>query len=553
VTIHDNLFLNNDYVIKSKHGSSRNWNIYNNTIYNAQEFAVEWCCSSPGAQAPMTIHNNIFVYVKPGNTAFYLPTGSGTTAFTNNCLYSVGSRSGNVSESGTVTGDPLFINSSLGNFALASTSACAGKGASITSVNQLLSLSTGNPTPPPVLPTNTPIQPTATQPPATATPFLPTTTPLPPTVTGTAVPATATPTPVAGSSLTFAPVADAYVDAAAANQNFGVSTILRTSSSPEQRSYLRFDVRGTTGQTITRALLQVYANGSSSSGFQVQRVLGNTWAESGVTYNSKPSLNGVLANSGAHSGGAWVSVDVTSLITGDGLFSLAMTTSSTKAVSYPSDEASTNRPKLVVEYTNALAASPTPASTNTPVPTATTVPPTATTVPPTATIVPPTATTGAPAGPTTLSLAPVADAYIDAASANSNYGTAPLLRTDASPEQRTYLRFDVQGLAGRPITKVILRLYANGSSKSGFQVQRVDDNSWSETAITYNNRPLTSGPIVESGAHNHAVWVTVDVTSYITGDGSYTLALLTASRKPVGYPSRESSANQPQLVITVGN
>ena len=140
VTITNNLFLNNDYVIKSKHGSSRNWTITNNTIVNAVDFAVEWCCSTPGAQAPMSIRDNVFVNVKETSTAFYLPTGSGSTGFNNNCLYRTGRRQGDFSESGTVTSDPWFVSAGSGNYALASTSACAGKGSTVTSVAQLVGL-----------------------------------------------------------------------------------------------------------------------------------------------------------------------------------------------------------------------------------------------------------------------------------------------------------------------------------------------------------------------------------------------------------------------------
>jgi hypothetical protein len=42
-------------------------------------------------------------------------------------------------------------------------------------------------------------------------------------------------------------------------------------------------------------------------------------------------------------------VDPGGLIDGDGLYTLVLTTASTKAVSYPSREASTNRPELIVE------------------------------------------------------------------------------------------------------------------------------------------------------------------------------------------------------------
>ncbi len=151
VAIHDNLFMNTDYVIKSKHGSSRNWLIYNNTIINVADLAVEWCCASPGAQAPMTISNNIFFNVNDGRNGFYLPTGGGNTAFSNNCLHRAGRRAGNVSETGSVTGDPGFADAGSGNFALGAASPCAGKGANMTSVATLLALgcATAQANPPP--------------------------------------------------------------------------------------------------------------------------------------------------------------------------------------------------------------------------------------------------------------------------------------------------------------------------------------------------------------------------------------------------------------------
>jgi acid phosphatase type 7 len=173
-------------------------------------------------------------------------------------------------------------------------------------------------------------------------------------------------------------------------------------------------------------------------------------------------------------------------------------------------------------------------------------------VPPTATAVAPTATSVAPSGPTTLTLAPAADAYVDADQGNTNYGTSEIVRTDSSPDQRAYLRFNVTGVSGRPVTRAVLRIYANGSSPVGFQLQKVPDNNWSETGITFNNRPMTSGQIAAAGAHSYGVWLTVDITGYITGDGSYSLALLSSDTKPVGYPSRESASNRPELVLTVG-
>ena len=149
-------------------------------------------------------------------------------------------------------------------------------------------------------------------------------------------------------TLTFTPAADAFVDAAQASSNFGTSAILRTYVSPEQRSYLRFNVTGLGGQTITRATLRLYANGSSAAGYTVSGVGDTGWSETGITYNNKPALGALLDTHGAHSYGVYTQVTITPYITGDGLFSLAVTTTSTKAISYPSREAGSNRPQLVL-------------------------------------------------------------------------------------------------------------------------------------------------------------------------------------------------------------
>jgi hypothetical protein len=150
VTIENNLFLNNPYMVKSKHGRSYNWQVRDNTVYGSSELAVEWCCASPGAQSPMVVRENIFANVSPGATAFVLTTQGGDTTFANNCLHQTGRRSGDINETGTIQGDPGFVDAAGANLALAAGSACSGKGANVTSVADLLA-QTGSFSPP-VLP-----------------------------------------------------------------------------------------------------------------------------------------------------------------------------------------------------------------------------------------------------------------------------------------------------------------------------------------------------------------------------------------------------------------
>jgi glucose/arabinose dehydrogenase len=152
-----------------------------------------------------------------------------------------------------------------------------------------------------------------------------------------------------GSTLVLIPVVDAYVNAANPATNYGTAAALRTSASPTKQAFLRFRVQGTTGQPITRVLLRLYANESSTAGFTVFRVNDNTWKEIEITFNNKPALGAQLASSGPHAAGAWLNVDITGAVTGDGLYSFALTSSSTATVSYPSREAPSLKPKLQIE------------------------------------------------------------------------------------------------------------------------------------------------------------------------------------------------------------
>ncbi|MBI4785939.1 MAG: DNRLRE domain-containing protein [Chloroflexi bacterium] len=227
-----------------------------------------------------------------------------------------------------------------------------------------------------IAPTATKIPPTATKPgaSATATIVAPTATKIPPTATAAAT--TIAPTPgVETGSTTFNPVADAYVDSSNASRNYGTSAQIRVDSSPIVRSYLRFNVTGLTG-AVTKATLRVYANGLLNSGITANRVANNSWGETAITYGNAPAVGSAIATSNAVSANAWVSIDVTSYVTGNGTFSFALTSTNANALSLASRESS-NKPKLVIKTAIAATA------------TATRVAPTATR---TATAVAPTAT-----------------------------------------------------------------------------------------------------------------------------------------------------------------
>jgi hypothetical protein len=207
------------------------------------------------------------------------------------------------------------------------------------------------------------------------------------------------------TTLTFNPVADAYVDSVNTKTKYGRRSELRVDGAPVVNSYLRFDVQGLTG-SVTAATLRLYAISSTSDSITASYVKDNSWKENTITFRNAPTIDGFIASAGPVAAGTWVSFNVTLFIRGNGAISFALTTAGSTAVSLASRKSGANAPQLVIQTeppapTNTPTIAPTitarPTNTVTPtatrvVPTATKVPPTATSVPPTATKVPPTAT-----------------------------------------------------------------------------------------------------------------------------------------------------------------
>jgi acid phosphatase type 7 len=142
---------------------------------------------------------------------------------------------------------------------------------------------------------------------------------------------------------------------------------------------------------------------------------------------------------------------------------------------------------------------------------------------------------------------PVADTYVNAGSTTTNYGSSTTMRLDASPDNHAYLRFTISGFSGT-ITQVRLLLFANNSDSSGIRTWSVANNTWGELTMTYSNAPALGTQIASLGSFA-AGWVTLDVTSYITGNGTYSIGITNLSSTAISVDSRESGANAPQLII----
>ncbi|WP_420644828.1 DUF7594 domain-containing protein [Candidatus Leptofilum sp.] len=382
---------------------------------------------------------------------------------------------------------------------------------------------------PTVTPSNTPVPPTATN------------TPLPPTPTGIA---TNTPTPdPTGQTLPFNPVADAFTMANRPTSNLGGASTLRLDASPDANSYLRFDVQGLNG-AVSQATLRVYVQTTSSIGYDAHEVADNSWGETSINFSNAPALGTVLGSSGSTTANTYMEVDVTSAVSSNGLVSFGLSTADSSLILLASRE-SGNQPELVVQ--TAGNGGPTP--TNTPVPPTPTNTPVGPTPTPTNTSVPPTATATSGPGGSTFTFSTTDDAIVLSNRPTSNYGTATILGTDDTPDILSFLKFDVSGLNGS-VNSATLRVFVT-SGNAEFNVAQVADNSWTQASLTYNGAPTVGAVINGSGAIITGTWIEIDVTSYISGDGTFSLALVDNMAGRNLYSSSEAG-NGPELVVVTG-
>jgi CSLREA domain-containing protein len=422
--------------------------------------------------------------------------------------------------------------------------------------------------------------------------------------------ATSTPTSAAtsGPVATFAAAHDAHVKSSSPNSNYGTANNLRLrSGSPAYNSYLKFDVSGLSG-TVQQVTLRLFAYDGGPDGGSVHAVSNNLqgtntpWTETALKYNNVPAIGGSpLDSAGTVANNTWVELDVTSAVTGNGMFSFGITTGSTNSVYFNSSEASTNRPQLVIQTTSGTAAptattAPSATPTNTPnssstatntavLPTATrtntaiatstaiatatktatpqatattgataTSVPTATSAGATATSVPTATSTGG-----TQSFAAAHDSRVKSDSPTSNYGTSTYLRLRSSgTTYNSYLKFNVTGISGT-VQQATLRLFTYDGGPDGGSIYAVGNNydststAWVDSGLTWNNAPTIGGsPLDSVGTVANNTWVEFDVTSAVNGNGTFSFGLATSSTNSVYFYSRESTSNPPELVIQTG-
>jgi CHRD domain len=328
------------------------------------------------------------------------------------------------------------------------------------------------------------------------------------------------------SPIALAPTADAFVrDGSSAGTNFGSSTTLnvKTSSAGFNRdTYMKFDL--TSATNVVSAKLRFTARSSDSSAITLAAfpVADSSWIESTINWNTRPALGTSQLSSVTVTGNALATyeLDVTGFVqnekaAGRNLISIGLhsPTSTSALAGLNSREAAANVPQLVLT---------TASSSN-----------------------------------------PIADAHVrDGSSAGTNFGTAQALelKTSTSGFNRDgYLKFALTGASN--ITSAKLRFFATSSQGTAIPIAAfpVSDTSWSETAITWNNRPARGATQLGSVTVNGAALARyeIDVTSYLRSEKALGHSLVTIGLHATSSTttlatmnSREAAGNRPELVIT---
>ncbi|UPK71615.1 cellulase family glycosylhydrolase [Chitinophaga filiformis] len=171
---------------------------------------------------------------------------------------------------------------------------------------------------------------------------------------------------------------------------------------------------------------------------------------------------------------------------------------------------------------------------------------------------------------TQTALAPLQDAYVrNGDYASTTYGTtdpAVLMSklnvaTTTGYDRQAFLRFDVSSVSNisSAVLKVFGKIEDNRVSNIPVGVYAVGNTTWTESALTWNNKPAAGTSALQTTTVTDSTgrYYSWDITSYVqaekaAGRNGISLALLsnTVADPRIMWRSKEAGLTAPQLVIT---
>ncbi|WP_343302720.1 PQQ-dependent sugar dehydrogenase [Chitinophaga niabensis] len=173
-------------------------------------------------------------------------------------------------------------------------------------------------------------------------------------------------------------------------------------------------------------------------------------------------------------------------------------------------------------------------------------------------------------GSTETTLAPIHDAYArNGTSATITHGTtdpnALVVKLNSNPaagnDRQAFLTFNTSSITST-VTNVKIRLYGglsdNRSSNTPLTASAVATTSWTESALTWNNKPAIGSTLATTTIPDSIPrYYTWDVTSYVLAEKaagrhtvSFAITATTATTPILSFNSKEAGSNAPQLVVT---
>ncbi|MNR34347.1 hypothetical protein D3C85_1521130 [compost metagenome] len=83
-------------------------------------------------------------------------------------------------------------------------------------------------------------------------------------------------------------------------------------------------------------------------------------------------------------------------------------------------------------------------------------------------------------------------------------------------------------------------------------IKSVADTSWTEGGITWNTKPAMGSTLTSVNVPATAVssWIELDITSHITGNGTFSVGITASGANAIRFHSKEKAGFEPQLIIT---
>lgn len=324
-----------------------------------------------------------------------------------------------------------------------------------------------------------------------------------------------------GGTQNLLPSKDSFVRGGSYDDdNYGTNTTViakeSTSANYDRKIYVQFDLSSVSGTVSDASLTFDVANISANVTAKIYQVDTDSWTETGITWNNKPSTNGLIESFSVNTSATSVTFNVTDYVNaqaaGDDVVSFQIAINENATFSLSSRES---------------------------------------TIPPVLSV------TTAAAYPSEIVVAE--DARVRGGTyANNNYGANTVVevknRTGSNDDYETFLKFDLSSLPGS-VTNATLSLIVDSQSQGPeISIYQVDTDTWDELTITWNNKP-SSGTLIETfDMHSTTTEVQFDVTAYInaqqSGDGVASFRIKKSHGSQwVRFESKEGT-NAPLLLIT---